>query len=91
MRALDQATGQVLWETEVSAAMEGIPAIYEIDGQEYIVFCAAAQTEIARPGSKRRLRFLRTEAISPFACRRLNETVVLRCAPSADRGHPGLI
>ncbi len=52
VRALDQATGQVLWETEVNAAMEGIPAVYEVDGHEYVVFCAAAQSEIARPGSK---------------------------------------
>src|SRR5471030_3500561 len=52
VRAIDQATGQVLWETELSAAMEGIPAVYEVDGQEYVVFCAAAQSEIPRPGSK---------------------------------------
>ncbi len=51
IRALDQVTGQVLWETEVKAAIEGIPAVYEVDGHEYVVFCAAAQSEIPRPGS----------------------------------------
>ena len=43
IRALDSATGKVLWEAEVEAAVEGMPAIYQIDGREYVVFCAAAQ------------------------------------------------
>jgi quinoprotein glucose dehydrogenase len=43
VRAIDSATGKVLWETEVPAALEGMPAIYEVAGREYIVFCAAAQ------------------------------------------------
>ena len=43
VRALDAATGAVLWEKELDAALEGIPAIYEIGGRQYIVFCAAAQ------------------------------------------------
>jgi quinoprotein glucose dehydrogenase len=43
VRALDSATGRVLWETELQAGLEGMPAVYQIDGREYIVFCAAAQ------------------------------------------------
>lgn len=43
VRAIDSATGKVLWEAEVNAALEGMPAVYEIDGRQYIVFCAAAQ------------------------------------------------
>lgn len=43
VRALDSATGKVLWEAEVEAAIEGMPAVYQIDGREYVVFCAAAQ------------------------------------------------
>ena len=43
VRALDSSTGKVLWETEVGAALEGMPAVYQIDGREYVVFCAAAQ------------------------------------------------
>jgi quinoprotein glucose dehydrogenase len=43
VRALDSATAKVLWEVEVGAALEGMPAVYQIDGREYIVFCAAAQ------------------------------------------------
>jgi quinoprotein glucose dehydrogenase len=44
VRALDFATGKVLWEVEVEAALEGMPAVYEVDGREYLVFCAASQS-----------------------------------------------
>ena len=43
VRALDSATGKVLWETEVEAAVEGMPAVYQVEGREYVVSCAAAQ------------------------------------------------
>ena len=43
IRAYDVETGKVLWEREVDAALEGIPAVYEIGGREFIVFCASAQ------------------------------------------------
>lgn len=42
VRALDEETGKVLWETQLDSAMEGIPAVYEVDGREYLVVCAAA-------------------------------------------------
>jgi quinoprotein glucose dehydrogenase len=43
VRALDSATGKILWEAELQAGLEGMPAVYQIDGREYVVFCAAAQ------------------------------------------------
>jgi quinoprotein glucose dehydrogenase len=43
VRAIDAETGKVLWEAEVDAALEGMPAVYEEQGREYVVFCAAAQ------------------------------------------------
>jgi len=43
VRAFDVETGKLLWETEVPAALEGMPAVYQIGGREYIVFCASAQ------------------------------------------------
>ncbi|HEV1285628.1 MAG TPA: pyrroloquinoline quinone-dependent dehydrogenase [Bryobacteraceae bacterium] len=43
VRAFDVETGKPLWEAEVGAALEGMPAVYELNGREYIVFCAAAQ------------------------------------------------
>lgn len=44
VRALDSSTGKALWESEVGAALDGMPAVYEIDGREYVVFCAAARS-----------------------------------------------
>jgi quinoprotein glucose dehydrogenase len=46
VRALDADTGKVLWEHELEAALEGIPAVYEAGGRQYIVFCASAQAGI---------------------------------------------
>jgi quinoprotein glucose dehydrogenase len=43
IRALDSSTGKTLWEYEAPAAIEGMPAIYESNGREYIVFCAAGR------------------------------------------------
>jgi quinoprotein glucose dehydrogenase len=43
LRALDTRNGKVLWETELNAGLEGMPAVYELDGHEYIAVCAAAQ------------------------------------------------
>lgn len=43
-RALDTRNGKVLWETELPAGLEGMPAVYELDGHEYIAVCAAAQS-----------------------------------------------
>lgn len=43
VRALDSDTGKVLWEATVDAALEGMPAVYEEAGREYVVFCAAAR------------------------------------------------
>ncbi|MCZ2146989.1 MAG: pyrroloquinoline quinone-dependent dehydrogenase [Bryobacterales bacterium] len=42
-RALDVRNGKVLWEHELEAAMEGIPAVYEVNGRQYVTFCASAQ------------------------------------------------
>ncbi|MGC2659469.1 MAG: PQQ-binding-like beta-propeller repeat protein [Bryobacteraceae bacterium] len=42
LRALDTRDGKVLWEAELTAGLEGMPAIYELDGHEYIAVCASA-------------------------------------------------
>ncbi|MCC6363574.1 MAG: pyrroloquinoline quinone-dependent dehydrogenase [Bryobacterales bacterium] len=43
VRALDARNGKVLWEHELEAALEGIPAVYEVNGRQYVTFCASAQ------------------------------------------------
>lgn len=35
-RARDADTGEVLWEAELPAATEGVPAVYEVDGRQYV-------------------------------------------------------
>jgi quinoprotein glucose dehydrogenase len=41
IRAYDVMTGSVLWEYQAGAAVEGIPAVYAIDGKQYITFPVA--------------------------------------------------
>ncbi len=53
VRALDEDTGKVLWEAELDAAVEGIPAVYEAEGREYLVVCAAAQSAPVSLGTPR--------------------------------------
>jgi quinoprotein glucose dehydrogenase len=43
VRALDAETGKVLWQRQVNAALEGMAAVYEAGGREFVVFCAGAQ------------------------------------------------
>jgi quinoprotein glucose dehydrogenase len=40
IRAYDKDTGKVLWEKHLPGSPEGIPAVYEIDGREYVVMSA---------------------------------------------------
>ena len=40
VRAYDEETGKVLWERELESNPEGIPAVYEVNGREYVAFCA---------------------------------------------------
>jgi quinoprotein glucose dehydrogenase len=37
IRAYDEATGQVLWTAKLPAESEGIPAMYEVGGRQYLV------------------------------------------------------
>ena len=46
VRAFDLEQGQLLWEHELDAALEGIPAMYEVNGRQHLVFCASAQVGV---------------------------------------------
>jgi len=50
LHAYDKENGKLLWEEEIEANPEGLPAIYQIDGREYIVFCAAGRLPDSAPG-----------------------------------------
>jgi len=49
IHAYDKDTGKLLWEQEIEANPEGLPAVYEVDGREYIVFCASGHTPETAP------------------------------------------
>jgi glucose dehydrogenase len=41
LRAFDKDTGKVLWERALDANPEGIAATFEVDGRQYVAFCAS--------------------------------------------------
>ena len=43
IRAHDEETGQVLWTADLPAGSEGIPAMYEVHGREFIVVPASSE------------------------------------------------
>jgi quinoprotein glucose dehydrogenase len=45
MRAYDEETGKVLWEVKLPGGPEGIPAVYEVAGREYLVISARPNTD----------------------------------------------
>ncbi len=49
VRAYDQDTGKVLWSMDVGAAVEGVPAVYEVGGREFVVFCVGGGRGLFAP------------------------------------------
>jgi quinoprotein glucose dehydrogenase len=39
IRAYDKDTGSLLWEKELPARVDGVPAVFEIGGREYLAVC----------------------------------------------------
>ena len=39
-RAFDKATGELLWETTLPAGGNATPAVYEVDGREFVAIAA---------------------------------------------------
>ena len=62
-RARDAATGQVLWEHKLDAATEGVPAVYEVDGRQYVTIPVGGEGHFAgglglgAPGKSRYVTF----------------------------------
>jgi quinoprotein glucose dehydrogenase len=52
LHAYDQLTGKEVWSVDLPAAAEGVPSVYQVDGQEFLVICATTgkQTAIPRDG-----------------------------------------
>jgi quinoprotein glucose dehydrogenase len=49
VRAFDKASGAVLWEHEMDGDPEGIPAVYELGGRQYVVFYVGGRRKGAGP------------------------------------------
>jgi quinoprotein glucose dehydrogenase len=49
LHAYDKDTGKLLWETVLPAGPQGVPAVYEIAGREYV---ALAAQSVPKPGQK---------------------------------------
>ena len=58
VRALDLATGEVLWKALVDAPAVALPAVYAYKGRQYVVFVAGGNSILsaARQRPDRRLR-----------------------------------
>ena len=48
--AFDKDTGKILWERQLDANPEGMAAVYEVAGRQYVAFCASYYSEVA-PGN----------------------------------------
>jgi quinoprotein glucose dehydrogenase len=46
VRAFDKDTGKVLWERQLDANPEGMPAVFDVAGREYVVFCASSYESV---------------------------------------------
>jgi quinoprotein glucose dehydrogenase len=46
LRALDEDTGQTLWTVDLPAGSEGIPAMYEVAGRQYLVVPASSNINV---------------------------------------------
>ena len=46
VRGFDKDTGKVLWERELEANPEGMAAVYEVDGRQYVAFCASYYPDV---------------------------------------------
>ncbi|HSG34718.1 MAG TPA: PQQ-binding-like beta-propeller repeat protein [Sphingomonadaceae bacterium] len=63
IRARDANTGQILWEHKVDAAIEGVPAVYEADGRQFVVVPVGGGGHFAtglglpEPGSNKYIAF----------------------------------
>ena len=50
VRAFDKDTGKALWQRELDANPEGMAAVFEVNGRQYVAFCAS-YTSRSRPAN----------------------------------------
>lgn len=47
-RAFDAETGEILWEHQLDVGISSLPAVYEMNGKQYVLFCAGEQMGLTR-------------------------------------------
>jgi len=57
LRAIDQTSGQVLWEHQLPAGGYAAPGIYMIDGKQFVVTAAGEGAKLATPLGKSVIAF----------------------------------
>jgi quinoprotein glucose dehydrogenase len=60
LRAYDKDTGKMLWETTLPSGPEGIPAVYEVGGREYVVMSARPDSDAVAVGDERSLQTVKS-------------------------------
>ena len=45
LRAYDKDDGSILWEYQIEANPEGLASVFEVDGRQYVAFCASGSAE----------------------------------------------
>ncbi|MPZ20372.1 MAG: PQQ-binding-like beta-propeller repeat protein [Luteitalea sp.] len=53
IRAYDADTGDVLWTADLPNGPEGIPAMFEVNGRQYLVVCATTPLTWGRQSTER--------------------------------------
>ena len=67
LRAYDEETGKTLWTVTLPFASEGIPAMYEVDGRQYLVVCASSNANVAGRGRATGTGLSQTKGYIAFA------------------------
>ena len=52
VRAYDKDSGKILWEKELEANPEGLVAVYEAGGRQYVAFCASGVEPVENPSEQ---------------------------------------
>jgi quinoprotein glucose dehydrogenase len=50
-RARDAATGKVLWEKQLDGGIEGVPAVYQVGGREYVTIAVGGEGLFPQKGA----------------------------------------
>ena len=46
---IDKDTGKILWERSIEANPEGLVSIFEVNGRQYVAFCASGTEREGEP------------------------------------------